>query len=266
MEKTAQERGLTELQSTAANTKQLTARYSAYLTDLFSLLRQFDAYFKTMGGYGRDMSAAITGYSKSQESALKAAIKAGDAAKTTKEAQMGMLASKMSENLATVRINTIYYIMNKQDSYAVTALEKLAVILNTAKSADALTHNQADKQKLQQVCQAVEKYNNGVVKLQGLVVKMATNAKERTPVYSKILETATEQLATANTNIKDTSKNTMTNVAASNTVLLIGIALAIAIGSGMAFVITRGIVKPIVQVITSLTSGAEQTSSASGQV
>jgi methyl-accepting chemotaxis protein len=266
LEQTAQTRGLTELQASAANTKQLTTRYSAYLTDLFAMLRQFDADFKTMGGYGRDMSGAITGYAKSQESALRAAIKAGDAAKTTQQAQMGMLASKMNENLATVRINTIYYIMKKEDSYAVTALEKLAVILDTAKSAGALTHNQADKQNLQLVRQAVEKYNNGVIKLQGLVAKMATNAKERTPVYTSILKTATEQLEAANTNIKDTSKNTMDSVAASNTILMIGIALAIAIGSSLAFVITRGIVKPIVQVITSLTSGAEQTSSASGQV
>ncbi|MBT3199535.1 MAG: hypothetical protein HN350_06420, partial [Phycisphaerales bacterium] len=266
LEKTAQERGLTELQATAANTKQLTARYSEYLTELFDLLRQFDADFKTMGGYGRDMSAAIAGYAKTQESALKAAIKAGDASKTTQEAQMGMLASKMNENLAAVRINTIYYIMKKQDSYAVTALEKLAAILDTVKSADALTHNQASKQNLALVRQAVEKYNNGVIKLQGIVAKMATNAKERTPVYTQILETATAQLDAANTNIKDTSKNTMDSVAASNTVLMIGIALAIAIGSAMAFVITRGIVKPIQQVISSLTSGAEQTSSASGQV
>ena len=266
LEKIAQDRGLAELQATASNTKELTAKYSAYLTDLFALLRQFDADFKTMGGYGRDMSAAISAYAKNQETSLKAAIKAGDAAKTTQEAQMGMLASQMNENLAAVRINTIYYIMKKQDSYAQTALAKLSAIIDRVKAADALTHNAADKQKLQTVRQAVEKYNKGVIKLQGLVAKMATNAKERTPVYTKILETATAQLDTANTDIKETSNHTMQSVASSNTVLMIGIALALAIGSAMAYTITRGIVKPIMRVITSLTAGAEQTSSASGQV
>ena len=54
--------------------------------------------------------------------------------------------------------------------------------------------------------------------------------------------------------------------ARSNTMMIIGAIAAIAIGSLLAFFITRGIVKPITRIIAGLTEGSEQVASASGQV
>jgi len=55
-------------------------------------------------------------------------------------------------------------------------------------------------------------------------------------------------------------------ISSANSIMLVGAAVAIILGSLLAFFITRGITKPVNRIIEALSEGAEQVASASGQV
>ena len=83
-----------------------------------------------------------------------------------------------------------------------------------------------------------------------------TNAKEKINCLLNNCEEIRKQA-------KDAMISTMTTT---NTIAMIGVILAIVVGSILAFIITIGIVKPVNQIIFGLIEGAQQVASASGQV
>ena len=64
----------------------------------------------------------------------------------------------------------------------------------------------------------------------------------------------------------DQKKKMEGQISTANSIMLVGSAVAIILGSLLAFFITRGITKPINRIIEGLSEGAEQVASASGQV
>ncbi|RPI62835.1 MAG: hypothetical protein EHM48_03480 [Planctomycetaceae bacterium] len=79
--------------------------------------------------------------------------------------------------------------------------------------------------------------------------------------------TALEQIAqdTRNT-AKSSSDNAISQASTLNMISLVAMFIGVALGVGLGIVITRSITKPINRIIVGLTSGGEQTASASGQV
>ena len=105
----------------------------------------------------------------------------------------------------------------------------------------------------------ISQYEQGGQKYYQAIVEQRSVDTQMAEIAGNIVSTMRE----LDENLQQTLQSTSYMV---NTILVVASLSSIVIGTALAFLITRSIVKPIHRIISDLTSGAEQVASASGQV
>jgi len=129
-----------------------------------------------------------------------------------------------------------------------------------------ITRLDADLERISKTKVSGDNYNAALGSFLAEWKKLQDLGSQRTIAGQKVIEACK---TTADAGIENTDKianDAAASLSTSSTVMTVGLIVALIIGSLLAFVITRGITKPINRIIAGLTEGAEQVSSASGQV
>ncbi len=137
--------------------------------------------------------------------------------------------------------------------------EKLSALL-------AMTTQEADKKDLAQVSQEAQAYKTAMVDPSANFQALLDVNDKRRNAGNAALAVTLESTKTALQRMERTSEELADVLSAASRLMIFGLALAIAFGIVLAFLITRGIVKPINNVIEGLTEGSDQVVSASNQV
>jgi hypothetical protein len=264
----AEKRELEELHQEALNARNLTEKYIGYLSAFYQLQRDYQAGSKEMSRLGGKMATAMETYGAGQMSKLEADIAEATTAteKLQERAEKCELYKEMAEEMALVRVNTAFLVTARSLPNAAKAREALGRMEQAIEQTRPLIHEEADRKTLNTVNEAIIEYRAGIDYLVNLDEQMKANTKDRAPLYTTVLQLAKTKLAESNQQVKDASHETMASVTSSNTLILIGLAVAVILGVTMATLIIRSLSRALLQIVASLTNGGEQVASASSQV
>ncbi len=184
----------------------------------------------------------------------------------------GILQTKVSERLANLkdaehiiefllaaRQQEKNYFLRNTDEYVTKTNEQADKAIALAEDLKSRFNQQVNKDQVQQAIDACVIYKKAFAD----VVKYKGEQK----VCEADMVAAARKLVEKATGLRVAKKEEMDSVAAQANFIMITLAVAgVIIGSLLAFIITRGITKPINRIIIDLTEGANQVASASGQV
>ncbi len=264
----ATDRGLLELKQQSNENKAMMTEYIEYIEAYFNLIRQFDNAAIDAGEAGGEMTRAIDIYNTEQLKQLEQDL----ASETQNSIQLNermrkcKLASQILSDLTKVRVNTLHYMMKKDNDDALATLTLLADIETSVEAARLITRMTSDIEKLQTIKECTDHYRSNLVELQRIDKAMRTNDKTRAPLYRNVLAASMAQLTQANDRVAETAGLTMENITTSNQIMAVGILVAVVLGVALAFLIARGIVKALSRISAILGAGSDETSAASGQV
>ncbi len=286
----ARERSLTELETQSAASHSQLEQYAGYLSGYYDLMRNYRKEGDRMSVLGQDMQNAISAWAGTHYETLSQLAGGGDGSSAapqnlSRSAAASQIAQGMTEQLALARVHTAFVVTRRDKDHAasaLTALESLGRHVDEAKTlignssgaaggtlrgaGAASTAHAAEYTRLTDVESAIAAYRAGVQSLLGIDARMAENDRTRGPLYTAVLEDAMGQLAGANAQVEATAEETAQVVNAGNRVTVMGVILAILVGTGLAFVITRGLTRALTRLAASLGEGANQTTSAASQV
>ena len=281
LEALAESRRLDELRKTAASSGSQLEEYAGYLGAYYDLMRNYSTEGDRMSLLGRDMQNAISAWAGEHYKVLNA-VTGGDAVdgsaadrgslgggtseELVRAVRASQIAQTMTEQLALARVHTAFVVTRRDQEHAAAAKEALQGLMKTAGDAEALAADAAERKRIDLVKESITAYQNGVQTLLNINDGMAANDRTRAPLYNAVLEDAMGQLAGANNQVKATAEETATVVAAGNRITVAGVILAIVVGAGLAFFITRGLTRALSRIASQLGEGANQTSAAAGQV
>jgi methyl-accepting chemotaxis protein len=130
----------------------------------------------------------------------------------------------------------------------------------------ALTVLEVNKKELAQVSQAAQAYKTAMADPSANFKALLDVNNKRGDAANATLAVTMESTNTALQRMERISEELADMLSEASRFMFFGLILAMALGIALAYVITRGILKPINYVIEGLTEGADQVVSASGQV
>ena len=183
-----------------------------------------------------------------------------------------MLETKVSERLANAsdakRINELLlatrqqeknYFLRNADEYIEKTNSNADSAIALAKDLKERFNQQLNKAQVQQAIDACVTYKKAFAD----AVKYTDEQK----VCESNMVAAARELTEEANSLRTAKKTEMESVAARSNFIMVTLAtVGVVLGVVLAFVITRGITKPVNRIIASLTDGSEQVASASGQV
>jgi methyl-accepting chemotaxis protein len=264
LDEVAQRENLEQLRAPVAEARKLADQYVVYVNDYFDLFKAYSAGGVEMGKIGNAMSAVLEEFGQGQNQKLLAEQQTGSVA--LDRVQKCRLYTEMAEETTYIRLNTLYLVKTRSQEKADLALKHLETLAKLVQETEPLIHDPADQKRLEAVKVAIANYRTGVAHLLAIKDKMALNDKQRAPVYNAILSLAKQQLVE---NMQTANSSSMESYRAANqtkTLMLIGMIVAVAVGSVLAWIIIRSLTRSLIRIATSLAGGSDQVASASQQI
>ena len=129
-----------------------------------------------------------------------------------------------------------------------------------------LTTEPANLKQLETVQASADAYRKAMNDLLANWLAKETLASQRGVVGQQVLDEAKNTALLGMVHTTDTAGQAAASMGTANTIMVVGLVLALIGGCCVAFFITRSITKPIKTVADTLATGAEQTASAAGQI
>ncbi len=168
-------------------------------------------------------------------------------------------AKRIIELLLAARQQEKNYFLRNTDEYVKKTNEQADKAIALGENLKSRFNQQVNKDQAQQAIDAVVVYKKAFAD----VVKCKNEQK----VCEADMVAAARKVTEEANGLRSAKKEEMDSVAAQANFIMITLAMAgVIIGSLLAFIITRGITRPINRIISDLTEGAAQVASASGQV
>ncbi|MDI6762194.1 MAG: methyl-accepting chemotaxis protein [Thermodesulfobacteriota bacterium] len=177
--------------------------------------------------------------------------------------------NRMVKLLLEIRRQEKNLIIREDKKYIEVVKERVNDLKKQANETKAKLKNQDDIKMIDDVLEAVGKYEKAFSRLVEIVGK-SMKREER----DKLLDAVDKELAEAGRTVEKRceealareKKDMLAEMAWANTLMISGASIAIVLGLLIAFFVTRSITKPINRVVEGLTDGSEQVASASTQV
>ncbi|MFH1139252.1 MAG: methyl-accepting chemotaxis protein [Pseudomonadota bacterium] len=148
-----------------------------------------------------------------------------------------------------------------QDAFA--NFEKMKGIVDQLK---VITRQEANIKQLNEVTAAANAYQAAAESLRDNWLALQAANDKRTAVGNEVLKAAQDTAQAALDATSRMSKESESGLSMANTIMMIGLLLAVVIGLGAALFITRSITGPLNRAIEGLSEGSDQVTSASNQV
>ncbi|MCK4624669.1 MAG: CZB domain-containing protein [Phycisphaerae bacterium] len=168
-------------------------------------------------------------------------------------------AKRINELILDTRRHEKNYFLRGDDEYVEKTNGQADSAIALAEDLKSRFRQQVNKDQVQQAIDACVTYKKAFADV--------VNYKGEQKVCEGKMVAAARKLTEEANNLRVAKKDEMESVAASANFIMITLAIAgVVIGVVLAFVITRGITKPINRIIASLNEGAAQVTDAAGQV
>jgi len=128
------------------------------------------------------------------------------------------------------------------------------------------TDNELDRQDLEEIGIAAISYKQSLIRFLDDWRALQELGKKLGAIGDEIVATAKGTALAGMGQANEMADTAASSLSRSSFVVMVGLAAVIIVGILLAFIITRGITKPILRVVAGLSEGADQVSSASGQV
>ncbi|MEN6503754.1 MAG: hypothetical protein ABFD92_04380, partial [Planctomycetaceae bacterium] len=146
------------------------------------------------------------------------------------------------------------------------ALKKFSELYAKLDELKPITHLEADLKEIEDCRAAAKGYESAMTSFLANWTAREELGKKRGVVAQAVLDAAVDTAKANMDSATESSNEAASSLATSSLTMIIGLSVATVVGILMAIFITRSITGPINRVIAGLSSGAEQTSSAAGQV
>ena len=130
----------------------------------------------------------------------------------------------------------------------------------------AITRQKVNLEQIDRVAKATEAYETAMNRLVTNWTTLQNIGEKRTAVGNRILAKSQEIASNGLEQTTQVATGAEHSLAAASRLTLTGLALAVVVGCILAFVITRGITKPLNRIIVGLGEGADQVNDAAAQV
>ncbi len=258
---------LQDLKVAAERAEARVVEYEKLIQETISEDRQIEKDRQSMDVAAREFSKICDDYITKKTVVQADEIKSGKPAeKLLERAQKLTLANTVSDAVSAIRLLA----WRAQAERNIARLNDAKAHFDTIKtSLDAMRPITSQKEDLEQIDACQKAANDYRTALQGL----AEDWGQKDALAGKRSEVATAALLearnTATLGLADTAKvseQATASLGRAGTVLTWGLIAAAALGAVTAFFITRSITLPIMRVANTLSSGADQTAAAAGQV
>lgn len=146
------------------------------------------------------------------------------------------------------------------------ALERIEAMDAVFAELDPSLKDPQDRALMQETRVTATAYRAAMQDYLATFLKLQDLDKSRTLSAEKATELAVSLATVATSEAERISKESETSLEEASSVMVIGLTVATLVGLGLAIFITRSITGPLQQIILSLSSGANETTDASGQV
>jgi methyl-accepting chemotaxis protein len=222
---------------------------------------------KTMGVNAVLVLDNCNQYLKVQEESLYKDIASGVKADKLKERYKKIkLSNEIIKTITEIRLQVWKGQSVKKPEAIEEAKAKFAVVEQNLQELKTLTKISSDLEQLEKSKAAVQSYKTSLDELLQSWADIQQLGKDRLAVANKVTETA-QTIASNGMNQTKTSANTSAlALSASSGIMVVGLIVAVGLGSFLAWVIVAGITKPINKIVDGLNESSSQVASASGQL
>ncbi|TYQ16668.1 UNVERIFIED_CONTAM: methyl-accepting chemotaxis protein [Acetivibrio alkalicellulosi] len=141
--------------------------------------------------------------------------------------------------------------------------DNITAILNEL---DPTIRNSANQRQMTEIRNAVDEYKNGMLMLQSNWTEVDRINRARTETGLEAVRISGQNMDAGIAHVENRSQESATNLAASTTIVIVGLIIALIAGILLSFVIISSITKPINRIVDGLSQGAEQVTAASEQL
>jgi methyl-accepting chemotaxis protein len=186
--------------------------------------------------------------------------------KFSERAQKLVLANNVVDLGNTVRIYNWRSQAERNPQIMSDAMKNFDTINKKLDELKGITKLEADLKAIEDCRGASEKYKKNTEDLLANWLHREELSKQRGVAAQGVLEAAKASAEFNMTKATESSDDAAKSLSVASTTMIIGLCIAIIVGTVLAVFITRSITKPINRIIEGLTDGSEQVASASGQV
>jgi methyl-accepting chemotaxis protein len=244
------------------------------LSDLRGLVTEAREMSVAIAGHRRAMDAAVDTFTAScqsyqnlQAQKLTSTLKSGSATPKLRD----VILKNTTIRDITVKGTAVREVIwkakaNHNLEAARQAANNFAIIaaqVNWLKSSET---DSAGKEQLDKLKTAVEDYGASVTKYIDGAVQSDSMARMRESVSQELSSAARKAAAEGFARTLEIANSSSTSVSASLYIMLVGLLVSLALGTGMAVALTRGIVGPLQSVIAALSTGSGRIRTASERV
>jgi methyl-accepting chemotaxis protein len=258
---------LTDLKSAGAGLKNSLADLRGLVNGAKDKAEEMEAHGRAMEAAVATFSAGCMGYQGLQAQKLALALKAGGADTKLRD----VILKNMTIRDITAKGTSVREVIWK--AKATHNLEAAKQAANNftiiAAQVDWLKKSETDsagKEQLEKLKAAVEAYGVAVTKFLGGAVESEAMSVAREKVSTELSDAAKKATVDGFDNTLKIAQSSSSSVSGSLYIMLIGLIVSLTLGTGMAVMLTRGIVGPLQQIIASLSSGSGRIRSASERV
>jgi len=263
----AKSKHLVKLKDAVATIDTKVAEYSTALEETVKVTDDMAADKATLDGSAKTFMDEIHTYLHSQETKLASEMGSGASVAAMRERYAKIeVANDIIETAGAVRLGC-WKAQAQREPTALAELDKqFPVILGLIAKLKPLTRTQANLKQLDAVAAAAKGY-------QAAMADLRTNWETRSQLDATRNELADAILAAAQETSKagiehagEIAHDTDTSMTVTTTMTLLGMIIAVVIGSFLAMIITKAIAGPLSSAVNSLGASSEQVSAASSQI
>lgn len=164
------------------------------------------------------------------------------------------------------RVNNFRSQAQRDPQYMETAMARIGEMDSYFQQLEPITRDAEDIAAMKQTAAAAQDYQEAMREFLGQFRELENLNDQRVDVGTEALELAVNLATLGMEETEGIANESKADLATASTIMLAGLVIAVILGVVLALYLTRSIVSPLNVAIASLTSGANETSSASGQV
>ncbi len=265
--KLARDQDIPELADAATEAQKKAKEYEELAEETVRLLDALNVERGKLAKVAQEYMGAAEKFLKDQEETLKKEIAEGaDAAKLKERAEKVTLINTMIDLGNAARIANWQSQARRDPKVIEAAMPNFDKIEEVAKQLDPIVRQAENRVQLQAIRDSGQAYKNSLVELLRVWNHNVEVGTKRGAVAAIVLEQAQKTAEFGMKTVNAGAGNAASALGTASNVMLLGLAIALALGVVLAIFITRSIVGPISRVIQGLSAGSEQVTAASGQV
>jgi methyl-accepting chemotaxis protein len=239
---------LAKLKENTGKAQAKVAEYKALAQKTFELDNAKDKLLEAMGGQGGEFAKMCTAFQDSQVKSAKEEFKGKiDPKKATERVEKIDLLADIIELGGSIRMNNWKSMATRDPKYVSEVMGNFAEIEKKLDQLRAVTHQEVNLKELDSIKAAAAGYKKNVEALLQVQLEIVELGKKRTEVANAVLAAASETSASGVKETIDGSASAATALSAASTVLIIGLCIALVLGITVAFFLTVGITRPVMQ-------------------